>query len=207
MTETRAHGSALVRKTLPDPDSPYLAPIQDPQDPALKQVFAMMRSNFGRVLTPATVHSARLPAAFLQFYQKTGELDRELSLPPETALLVRQQVARTNVCEFCIDASRAATIMASMDQAKFDALDDYRNSPLFSERERALLDYVTELTTQKKVRPATFAHLAEHFSEREICEVVYLVASEHLYNLTNLALNVRSDLICDAVKGRKNWSG
>ena len=207
MSAIRAHGNVHPPATLPDPDTPFLAPIEDPTDPTLKQVFDRMRSNFGKVLTPATVHSARLPAAFLQFYQRTNELDQELTLPAETALLIRQQVARINVCEFCIDASRAATIMASMDQAKFDALDDYRRSPLFTDRERALLDYVTELTTQKKVRPTTFARLAEHFSEREICEVVYLVASEHLYNMTNIALNVRSDMICDAVKDRRSWSG
>ena len=38
-----------------------------------------------------------------------------------------------------------------MNEAKFDALEDYRTSPLFSEAERAALDYVTELTKEKKL--------------------------------------------------------
>lgn len=207
MTETMAPVAARTRSSNRTPDEPYLDPIEDPSDPTLRQVFGMMRSNFGRVITPVKVHSARLPPAFLQWYTRAGELDRELQLPAETALLVRQQVARINVCEFCVDASRAATIMASMDQAKFDALDRYASSPLFSAAERALLDYVTELTREKKVQPATFAKLAEHYSEREICEVVYLVASEHVVNMTNLGLNVKSDLLCDLVKRRKSASG
>jgi len=36
-----------------------------------------------------------------------------------------------NVCLFCMDIARAFTIQASMNQAKFDALEQYRTSPLF----------------------------------------------------------------------------
>ncbi len=36
-----------------------------------------------------------------------------------------------------------------MNQAKFDALNEYGTSPLFSDSERAALDYVTELTRDK----------------------------------------------------------
>ena len=187
----------------PNADQPYLAPILEPEDPALQSIFAMLKANFGKVLTPAAVHSARLPVAFLQFYTKASELDRQLTLPTETAILVRQQVARVNVCEFCMDASRAATIMMGMDQAKFDALGEFRTSPAFTDRERAMLEYVTELTAQRKVRPETFARLAERFNEREICEIVYLVASEHLNNLTNLGLNIHSDMICDVARGHR----
>jgi alkylhydroperoxidase family enzyme len=73
----------------------------------------------------------------------------------------------------------------------------YFFSTLFSEAERAALDYVTELTKEKRVEEQTFARLARNFSEREICEIVWLVASEHLYNLTNIGLNIHSDLLCD----------
>src|SRR6185436_3092405 len=95
---------------------------------------------------------------------------------------IREQVARINVCLFCMDIGRSFTIKKSMNEAKFDALDHYRTSSLFTEAERAALDYVTELTKNKEVRPYTFTRLAGHFTEREICEIVWLVASEHVYN-------------------------
>jgi alkylhydroperoxidase family enzyme len=63
-----------------------------------------------------------------------------------------------------------------------------------------MLDYVTELTRDKKADPDTFARMAAHFSEREICEIVWLVGSEHLYNLTNIGLNIHSDMRCDISK-------
>jgi alkylhydroperoxidase family enzyme len=143
------------------------------------------------------VYSARLPLAFGLFYTKIGRLDKKLTLPPETILLIREQVARINVCLFCMDMGRLFTIKASMNEAKFDALENYRTSNLFTDAERAALDYVTELTTDKQVNLNTFARLSAHYSEREICEIVWLVASEHLYNLTNIGLNIHSDMLCD----------
>jgi len=37
----------------------------------------------------------------------------------------------------------------------------------------------------------------------EICEIVWLVASEHLYNMTNIGLNIHSDMLCDITRKRK----
>jgi hypothetical protein len=42
-----------------------------------------------------------------------------------------------------------------MNEAQFDALKQYRTSPLFNVAECAALDYVTELATDKKVNPYT----------------------------------------------------
>ncbi len=189
-----------------NPDEPLLAPIEDPQDPAIRQIYAAQEARFGRVLTLAKVLHARLPAAFAQFFGKGPELDQALTLPPETALLIRERVARMNVCLFCMDSIRAASIRLSMNQAKFDALEEYSTNPLFTPAERAALDYVSELTRTRNVDAATFDRMARYFSEREICEIVYLVASEHLFNMISLGLNVRSDMICDIAKKGKYGS-
>ena len=175
----------------------FLPPIERPKGLIMKLAYAMTRREFGKVLTPLKVHSARLPAAFGLFYAKIAKLDKKLLLSPETILLIREQVARINVCLFCTDIGRAFAIRASMNEAKFDALEEYGSSPLFSDAERAAVDYVTELTKEKKVSSDTFNRLSRHFSEREICEIVWLVASEHMYNMTNLGLNIHSDMLCD----------
>lgn len=183
--------------TSPNMDEPFLSPIDEPSDPAIKQAYQNMKQYFGKVMTPARVFNSRMPPEFLQFYTQISTLDQKLELPKETAMLIRQQVAKLNVCLFCIDSNRAATIWASMNQAKFDALDEYQTSPLFNEAERAALDYVTTITKEKKVDPRTFAKLLNHYSERQICEIVYLVASEHIYNMTNIGLNIHSDMLCN----------
>jgi alkylhydroperoxidase family enzyme len=182
----------------------FLTPIEQPKGLVWKLVYYFTRRQFGKVLTPLKVHSARLPLAFGMFYGKIGKLDKKLRLAPETALLIREQVARLNVCLFCMDIGRSIIIKASMNEAKFDALDQYGTSAIFTDAERAALDYVTELTKNKKVDPETFSRMARYFSEREICEIVWLVATEHVYNMTNIGLNIHSDLLCDI--SRKNKS-
>ncbi len=179
----------------------FLPPIEKPHGLIMKLAYYFTRRQFGKVFTPLKVHSARLPPAFGLFYSKISNLDKKLLLPPELVLLIRQLVARINVCLFCVDIGRWAVIKKSMNEAKFDALDEYTTSPLFTDAERAALDYVTELTKDKKVDPDTFARMSRYYSERAICEIVWLVASEHLYNMTNIGLNIHSDMLCDI--GRK----
>jgi alkylhydroperoxidase family enzyme len=169
----------------------------------MKLAYYFTRRQFGKVLTPVKVHSARLPAAFGLFYAKIGKFDKKLTLPRETVLLIREQVARLNLCRFCMNIGRSFAIKEMMSEAKSDALAEYRTSMLFTDAERAALDYVTELTTEKKVNPDTFARMARHYSEREICEIVWLVASEHLFNVTNIGLNIHSDMLCDISRKKK----
>src|SRR5215472_18781107 len=103
----------------------YLAPVEQPRGLAIKMAYAMVRRQFGKVPTPIKVVYARMPAAFGMFVGKIAKLDKKLELPVETQFLVREQVARINVCEFCMDIGRAFAIQASMNEAKFDALGDY----------------------------------------------------------------------------------
>lgn len=186
---------------------PFLPPIEKPRGLMIRLVYYLTRRKFGKVPSPIGIHSARLPPAFGMFYGKVAQLDDKLLLPRETIFLIREQVARLNICLFCVDIGRffATESSTNTDRLidKLDALDRYRDSPLFSEAERAALDYVTELTRDKKVQPSTFAGLPRFYSERAICEIVWLVASEHLYNLTNLGLNIHSDMLCDINRKKK----
>lgn len=181
----------------------FLTPIENPKGFGMKLAYYFTKKQFGKVITSLKVHSARLPTAFGMFYAKIGQLDAKMVLNAETALLIRQKVAQLNICLFCIDASRSKAIKSSWDVAKFDTLANYESSPLFSNAEKAALDYTTELTKDKKVNQKTFDQLAKHFSEREICEIVYTIATEHVYNLTNLGLNIHSDMLCDIVAEKK----
>lgn len=179
-----------------------MAPIERPAGFGMKLAYYFTKKQFGKVLTPLKVHAARLPAAFGMFYGKVSQLDKKLLLPQETALLIREWVGKLNICLFCMDAARATAISKNMSIARFQAMPDYKTSSLFSEAQRAALDYATELTKNKAVSKDTFAKLAQHYSEREICEIVFIVASEHLYNLTNLGLNIHSDMLCDLPKSK-----
>lgn len=181
----------------------FLAPIEHPSSIGMKLAYYFTKKKLGRVITPVKVWAARLPAAFGAFSGKIPQLDRKLTLPFELSLLIRERVAGLNVCLFCMDIGRWGAIQAKANMAKFDHLDEYATSPLFSERERAALDFVTHLTVEKKSTPEIFTRLSRFYSEREICEIVWLAATEHVYNITNIALNIHSDMFCDVTKQRR----
>ncbi|HLN12485.1 MAG TPA: carboxymuconolactone decarboxylase family protein, partial [bacterium] len=86
---------------------------------------------------------------------------------------------------------------------KFDALPDYRTSPLFSARERAALAYAEEATRHKRVSDATFEELRRHCSESEIVEITWVNAVENYYNLINLPLEIGSDGLCAIAQARR----
>lgn len=181
----------------------YLKPVEIPASPLWKMIYSFSRRTFGKVLTPLKIMSVRLPLGFAFFSMKISKLDKKLRLPPEQVMLVRHQVARLNVCLFCIDIARSFTIKSSMNQAKFDALDDYHTSSLFSAAERAMLDFVTLLTKERRMDVETFSALAKHFPEREICEIVWIVSTEFYYNIGNIGLNIHSDMLCDIARRKK----
>jgi alkylhydroperoxidase family enzyme len=179
----------------------YLSPVEKPRGLIMKMVYFFSRRQFGKVMTPIKVHSARMPLAFGSFYGKLPRLDKKLQLPSQTAVLIREQVASTNMCMFCMDAARWWVMTKEPgDLAQLDALPQYRTSQLFTDAQRAALDYATELTRDKKVEPATFTRLARYYSEREICDIVWLVASEHLNNMTNIGLGIGSDGFCELAR-------
>jgi AhpD family alkylhydroperoxidase len=175
---------------------PFLAPIERPRSLPMRLAYAMSRKQLGKVITPMKVWAARMPAAFGMFVGKIAQLDKKLVLPSELAMLVRQRVAQINTCSFCIDIARFFALKQRVSEEKIGALENYGESPLFTEKERAALDYVSELTRDKRVSPGSIERLKRHFSEREICEIVWLVASEHVYNISNIGLNVHSDMLC-----------
>ena len=180
---------------------PYLAPVQRPTGLMVRMGYAYSKRQFGKVFSPLSVFNARMPTAFLRFYGKVGSLAKKLTIPSETVLLLRGAVAATNGCGFCIDANRVAAEKISTETlGKVDALPEYATSPAFDAKQRSALSYAIELTRDRSVSPQTFAALAEHHSEREICEVVWVVASEHLYNLNNIGLGIGSDGLCTVAR-------
>src|SRR5713226_1144917 len=134
--------------------APYLAPVERPKGLFIKLAYYLTRRQFGKLFGPLSVFSARMPFAFSLFYGKVSMLDKKLLLSHDIAMLIRERVATINGCLFCMDATRYAALKKSMkNKAKFDSLEQYSSSSLFTDAERAALDYVTELTKIRKSVP------------------------------------------------------
>lgn len=176
----------------------YLPPVDKPKGLMLKMLYRLMRRQFGKVPSWLTVFSARMPLAYTSWMGKVYKLNKKLKVSPDTMRLVRARVDSINMCTWCMDAGRWYVIKHDPQSLpKLDAVDEYQTNPLFSDKERAALDFATELTEQKRVSPDSFEMLSRHYSEREICEIVWLVSTNHLFNINNLGLGVGSDGFCE----------
>lgn len=71
---------------------------------------------------------------------------------------------------------------------------------MFDARERSALAFVKEATTRRNVNDRTFETLREHFGEREIVELTWLMALENFLNLTTVPLGIGSDHLCEIRK-------
>jgi alkylhydroperoxidase family enzyme len=191
-------------RTPPSSMGPYLLPIETPKGLRLKLLYRFLGRAFGKPPGWLTVFGARVPLAFTSWMGKVYKLNQKLELDTHTERLIRAHVDSLNGCAWCMDASRwYVTAKIPELVPRLDAVHEYRTSSLFSEKERAALDYATELTEQRHVSQETFAALSRHYSEREICELAWVVATNSLMNLNNIGLGIGSDGLCElaAAKG------
>lgn len=170
-----------------------LAPIERPANPLLRLAYQVSRRRFGKVLTPLKVFYARRPRFLLVSAHISRTLESGLSLPADLRALVQAQAARLNGCAFCHDLLLAESFRRGIGPERFDALADYRTSPVFTDRERAALALVEEATTRREVSEATWAELRAHFTDTEVVELVWANAAENFFNLQATALRFESD--------------
>ncbi len=107
----------------PDGEVSFLAPIEKPKGLILRIMYWYSRRQWGIVPRPFSVFVARMPSAFGSFFGKVSKLDKKLAVPADTAVLVRERVASTNMCTWCVDAQRwFVTNKTPHMLAKLDAL-------------------------------------------------------------------------------------
>jgi alkylhydroperoxidase family enzyme len=179
-----------------------LKPIDKPVGLMMRFAFWMTRRQFGKVMTPMKVLYPRMPEMMKLGYEIVKLETKGIRLDPELHYLIGAFVSQINGCSFCTDIGRAMAIREQLGMQKFDALADYRTSPLFSEPERTALAFVEEATLHKCVSDATFEKLRKHFSERAIVEITWLNAVHNYYNLINVPLEIESDGLCTLARER-----
>ncbi len=163
----------------------------------LRPFFWSQRRKYGAVLDPALLW-ARSPSVFATVALLYGALDRRTSpIPPALRALLTVRVSQLNGCRFCVDINSATLLRRGVPLAKVEAVTDWRNSPLFDDRERAALAYaeaVTDLTLT--VDDALIVWLKQHFDDDALIELTGLIAFQNLSSKFNVALDVSPQGFC-----------
>jgi alkylhydroperoxidase family enzyme len=90
--------------------------------------------------------------------------------------LVELKGAQMIGCEFCVDLGSQICRNSGFAEEELLALPRYRESDLFTEREKLALDYaVAVMRTPVEVTDELFAQMKEHFSNEQLVEMTALL--------------------------------
>ena len=104
--------------------------------------------------------------------------------------LVYFRVSQINGCAYCLDMHSKDLRAAGETEQRLYLLDAWRESPLYSDRERAALEWAEAVTliTQGHVPDEVFEKARAKFSEKELINLTMAVLSINSWNRLNIAL-------------------
>jgi 4-carboxymuconolactone decarboxylase len=106
--------------------------------------------------------------------------------------LVELKGAQMIGCEYCVDLGSQICRKSGLSEAELLALPRYRQSELFTEREKLALDYtVGVMRTPVEVSDELFARLREHFDDKQLVELTALLTVVNVDRF-NAALGIGS---------------
>ena len=98
--------------------------------------------------------------------------------------LIKIRASQINSCAFCIEMHSVEARKHGETESRIYALSAWRESPLFSEEERALLALTEEVTliANKGLSDKTYATLQKHFDEATIAQAIMQVVTINAWN-------------------------
>lgn len=163
----------------------------------LRPFFWNQKRKYGATLDPALLW-ARVPKLFMTVALLYGALDRKSSpLAPALRSLITVRVSQINVCLFCVDINSATLMKRGVPLAKVEALQYWRESDLFDEKEKLALEYAETMTkSDTQVDDSLMNRIKHHFEDDELIELTALIAFQNMSSKFNGALAVPSQGFC-----------
>ncbi|WP_051293787.1 carboxymuconolactone decarboxylase family protein [Pseudoduganella violaceinigra] len=108
----------------------------------------------------------------------------ESLLPAALRELVKIRASHINGCAYCVDMHSQDALKGGEDVRRLLALPVWRETPFFSERERAALLWTETLTELSKhgAPDDVYRVVATHFSEQEMSELTFVIGAINAWN-------------------------
>ena len=98
--------------------------------------------------------------------------------------LLKLRASQINGCAFCVDMHSLDARAAGETEQRLYALNAWRETPFFSDRERAGLAWIEAVTlvAHTHVPDEIYEEALAHFSEKEIVDLTYLAMTINAWN-------------------------
>lgn len=168
-------------------------PVEKPRSLLVRIAYWMTRRQLGKTPESFKAIYGNAPHLTRTSYEINQVVEKKLSLDRDLCLLITTQSSLMNGCTFCADLHRAQAVRMRLGMERFRDLPTFRESPHFSDRERAALAFTEEVTRDRKASDAAFEALRAHFDDRQIVELAWLNGIANFYNFQAVALGLESD--------------
>ena len=103
--------------------------------------------------------------------------------------LIYFRVSQINGCAYCLDMHSKDLRAKGETEQRLYTLDAWRETPFFSERERAALAWAEAVTkiTEGRVPDEVFEEARKQFSEEELIDLTLAITTINSYNRFNIA--------------------
>jgi AhpD family alkylhydroperoxidase len=117
---------------------------------------------------------------------------RASGLEPPLLELVKMRASQINGCAYCLDMHSKDARAAGETEQRLYELNAWRETPFYTDRERAALEWTEALTliTQGHVPDEVYESVRKHFSEKELVDLTAAVVTINAWN--RIAISLRA---------------
>jgi len=128
-------------------------------------------------------------------YQETGRgilqamygLERYIhacGLEPKLVNLIKLRASQMNGCAYCIDMHWKDAIAAGEKEQRLYSLDAWRESPYYTDKERAALAWAESVTfiSSSHVPDELYEEVRKHFNDKEAADLTFVAATINTWN-------------------------
>jgi len=132
------------------------------------------------------------PGAYKAMLQLEAYINNSAGLDPVLLNLVRLRASQINGCAYCIDMHSKDLRAQGEAEQRLYALDAWRETPFYSDRERAALEWTESVTviSQNHVPDDVYERVRQHFSDQELVNLTLAVIAINGWN--RLAISFRA---------------
>lgn len=130
------------------------------------------------------------PAAY-EAMSKLEQYTKTSSLPPLLREMIKIRASQINSCAYCIDMHTIDAMKMGETPRRIFALSAWKESPLFTEQERVVLQLTEEVTLigQNGVSDETYNNVLKFFSENELAQLIMQIIVINSWNRMAISTN------------------
>ena len=139
-------------------------------------------------MTQRIAYTQQSPTVFEKFLEFSNAANKS-TIDRPIHDLVNIRASQLNGCAFCLDMHVKEAKLHGERELRLHHLSIWRESPLYSARERAALAWTEVLTRlpEHGVPNEIYEQVRAHFSEKELTDLTFLVMAINAWNRVNVA--------------------